>query len=268
MSRKNYAGIDLTGQKFGRLTVICKSQIGRLRWHCKCDCGNECDYTTSRLYNGQKSCGCLEKEMQKSFVKRHTTHGGSYTKLYHTWRGMKYRCENPKCANYKRYGAKGIKVCDEWSRSFSSFQTWALENGYIENADRKFQSLDRIDGKKGYNPENCKWSTAKEQVDNREITTFYNYNGKKITASEFASKNGIYDKSFVYKRLKAGMDLEKILIEWNIKHNTPNNLQKLSDYAKEHNISTVCALKWIKSGKVEGVRAGKYWYIMKGVNHE
>lgn len=269
MKRKSYLTVDLTGEKFGRLTVLRKSSFGRTQWHCKCDCGNEIDLSYSRLHNGQKSCGCLAKENQTDFVKRRTTHGDSYTHLYKTWQGIKRRCTKNGDPNYKRYGDRGITICDEWRDSFEAFKTWALENGYVEGLDRTQQSIDRIDGSKGYFPENCRWATAKEQSANRAITTFYNYGGKEITASEFADMHGIYEKSFVYRRIKVGKTFDEILREWNIKHNTPQNLQKLSDYAEKEGISTVSAARRIRSGKIAGVRAGKYWYVIrKEKNHE
>ena len=58
--------INLIGQKFGRLTVLYdtgKRKYGHVIWHCKCDCGNECDVRSSNLKTGStKSCGCLVKE--------------------------------------------------------------------------------------------------------------------------------------------------------------------------------------------------------------
>ena len=263
MKRKNYSKFDLTGKQFGRLVVVKKSSFGRSQWHCKCTCGNEIDITYSKLLNGQKSCGCLEKECQQKFVKNRTTHGYSYTHLYRTWQGIKRRCTKTTDSNYKSYGAKGITICNEWENSFEAFKRWALENGYIEGLNRTQQSIDRIDGSKGYFPENCRWSTAKEQVDNRAVTTFYDYKGKQITASEFADMYGIYDKNLVYKRKKSGKSFDEILNEWNIKHNTPKNLQKLSDYAKEEHISRNSALRRIKVGTIQGVRAGKYWYVVR-----
>lgn len=264
MKRKSYAHLDLSNQKIGRLFVMSKSDFGRTTWHCKCDCGNELDLTASKLLSGQLSCGCLGKECAKRFVESNTSHGGSYSHLYKTWQGIKNRCYKSWDSAYKYYGAKGITVCDEWKDSFAAFRDWAYANGYIDGLDKKHQSIDRIDGAKDYSPENCRWATAKEQQDNRSVTTFYDYHGKKVTASEFADSNGIYDKMFVYRRAKSGISLDEILEEWNIKHNTPPNLQKLSDYAKEEGISTVAAARRIRLGLIKGKRAGKYWYVVKG----
>lgn len=264
MKRKSYVGIDFSGKKFGRLLVVGKSDFGRTTWHCKCDCGAQIDLHASRLLTGQLSCGCLREECKEKFAKENTTHDGSYSRLYKIWQGMRNRCYKAWDSSYKNYGAKGITVCDDWNNSFASFREWAVSSGYVEGLDKTHQSIDRIDGTKGYSPDNCRWATAKEQQDNRSVTTFYDYHGRKITASEFADNNGIYDKSFVYRRVKCGVSLDEILEEWNIKHNTPSNLQKLSDYAAEEGISTVAAARRVRLGLVKGKRAGKYWYVLKG----
>ena len=93
----------------------------------------------------------------------------SGTRLYEIWRGMKKRCEVASSKDYIDYGGRGIKICDEWSRSFTAFMDWAWDNGY--SVDR---SLDRIDVEKGYYPENCRWASAVEQITNtRETCKIY-----------------------------------------------------------------------------------------------
>lgn len=82
--------------------------------------------------------------------------------LYHTWQGMIRRCNDPKYINYKYYGARGIKVCDRWMNSYDDFVSDVGEKP-------KGCSLDRIDVDGDYNPDNCKWSTFKEQSRNRRI---------------------------------------------------------------------------------------------------
>lgn len=57
---------DLTGQKFGRLTVIKRSRVNKHQqwaWWCKCDCGNICEALATNLKRGSKvSCGCYRRE--------------------------------------------------------------------------------------------------------------------------------------------------------------------------------------------------------------
>ena len=102
---------DLTGQRFGKLTVKQFLKIGKDRsaiWLCDCDCGNTTEVSTKKLNSGNtKSCGCLQSEA-------HTTHGLSNTKLFNVWGGMKRRCYTTTTSNYENYGGRGIKVCDEW----------------------------------------------------------------------------------------------------------------------------------------------------------
>ena len=91
-------------------------------------------------------------------------------KLNNVYRKMKERCYNPKSLSYINYGAIGITVCDEWKNSYNEFKKWAIENGYKEEImpnGRNRLTLDRINNKKGYCPENCRWITQKEQQNNR-----------------------------------------------------------------------------------------------------
>ena len=77
---------------------------------------------------------------------------------------MKNRCYNPRCNKYQWYGARGIKVCDEWlgKEGMDNFMNWALENGY----ERKL-TIDRINNDGNYEPNNCRWVTMREQSKNR-----------------------------------------------------------------------------------------------------
>ena len=86
-------------------------------------------------------------------------HGDHKTKLYSVWGNMKDRCLNLNCKCYKYYGGRGIDVCESWRTDFISFRDWAVNNGYKEGL-----SIDRINNNKGYHPDNCKWSTNREQI--------------------------------------------------------------------------------------------------------
>lgn len=163
---------DLTGQKFGMLTVLERSQQkinGKNSWICLCDCGNKTTVPVDKLRNGNtKSCGCLRL---KRLIERNTSHNMSSSRLYKIWAGIHKRCKNKNASNYKIYGARGITVCDEWS-DFVPFMTWALENGYKEDL-----SIDRIDNNGDYSPDNCRWADRKTQCRNKGNNKLLTFNG-------------------------------------------------------------------------------------------
>ena len=154
---------DLTGSKFNFLKVL--GYLGDGTWHCKCDCGNYIEAKTSRIKTGHtRSCGHIKKDNAKK-------HGLSYSKEYASWSSMKSRCQNENNPSYCRYGGRGISVSKEWSESFSVFHKDMGEcpNGY---------SLERKDNNKGYNKNNCKWASSKDQALNRRSSLIINYRGE------------------------------------------------------------------------------------------
>lgn len=163
--------IDLTGMVFGRLTVV--KRVGnyvspsggkRAQWLCKCSCGNEVIVIGRNLRKGlTQSCGCLQKEIFAKNTNNPPTHRSTGTRLHNEWRGMKARCYIPSCSNYEYYGARGIKVCDEWKDNFEAFREWAINNGYTDNL-----TIDRIDVDKDYSPQNCRWITFQKNCWNRD----------------------------------------------------------------------------------------------------
>lgn len=162
--------IDLKGQRFGHLVVVQKSESkiyknGSAAWDCVCDCGKQIVARSDKLRGGKtKSCGCLIAEM---LVENRTTHGKSGSRLYHVWSSMKARCNLVTDHRYKNYGARGIKVCDEWIDDFQAFYEWAVANGYNDEAPFGQCTIDRIDNEKGYSPDNCRFVTIQEQQKNK-----------------------------------------------------------------------------------------------------
>ena len=157
--------IDLTGRRFGHLEVI---EIGETKnkqiyWKCKCDCGKQTMVQGRKLRDGLiKSCGCQQIAQIRA---ARTVHGECGTKLYYIWKGIKQRTTNPHNKDFPRYGGRGIRMCEEWQKSFPAFKAWAIQSGY-----RAGLSIDRKDNDGNYSPENCHWATAKEQASNRHTS--------------------------------------------------------------------------------------------------
>lgn len=122
---------------------------------------------------------------------------------YNSWRSMIRRCQSSKADNFKRYGAIGITVCEEW-KDFEKFSEWASNNGWFEGA-----TIDRIDNNKGYYPENCRWATKKEQAHNRRTTRYITHNGETHCISEWCEILGV-NKTLLYNRLNRGWNEEQI----------------------------------------------------------
>ena len=100
----------------------------------------------------------------------------SKTRIFGIWENMRDRCNNPNSQQYYLYGERGIKVCKEWSSDFLAFYNWSIKNGY-----RQGLSIDRIDVNGDYEPNNCRWATAKQQIRNRRNTVYVNIGGVRKT---------------------------------------------------------------------------------------
>ena len=152
--------IDLTGQMFGRWTVLQydRTKNGEAYWLCKCTCGTVRSVNGYHLRSGRStSCGCYSAEIKRNNFPR-TTHGlkKDNPRLYRIWQCMLNRCRRKKDKYYQRYGGRGILVCEEWHQ-FPPFFEWAMANGYKDNL-----TIDRIDVNGNYEPSNCQWLTAEE----------------------------------------------------------------------------------------------------------
>ncbi len=177
---------DLTGQRFGRLTVLeFVPRKGRHSyWLCRCDCGNEKVICGESLLKGTTtSCSCKQREIVRT---RSVTHGLTDTRLYNSWCSMKARCYNHKNKEYNRYGGRGITICAEWKNNFKTFYDWAMANGYSDDL-----SIDRIDVNGNYEPANCCWATDMEQAGNRRSNVYVEYQGELMCFAEAARRSGL-----------------------------------------------------------------------------
>lgn len=198
---------DLTGKRFGRLTVISRdgtTKCGNAKWKCVCDCGKITNPIGSSLERGEtKSCGCLARE-NAAKRKPNKTHGCSDTRLYRIWTSMNDRCRRKSFYKYNLYGGRGITVCDEW-RTFEPFRDWAVKSGYNANAKRGECTLDRIDQNGNYEPLNCRWVSYTQQNRNKRTNVNITYNGITKTAAEWGYALG-GNRHCVLRRLQAGWD--------------------------------------------------------------
>jgi len=184
--------IDLTGERFGRLTVIKRvdnDKWGHHRWLCLCNCGDKTVSLGNDLKRGYiKSCGCFNREI-------HTKHG--YTKnknktgFYQSWQAMIHRCTNPNNKQWKDYDGRGITVCKEWME----FQNFLRDMG------NRFYgcSLERRDNEKGYYPENCYWATRSQQQRNTRRNHLISCFGKRQCIKEWSEETGISTKTIIWR---------------------------------------------------------------------
>lgn len=182
-----------------------------------------------------------------------------HSRLSSIYRSMKNRCYNPKSVNYKWYGAKGITVCEEWlnkerasvtgeniSKGFLAFKEWALTNGYEDGL-----TLDRIDGNKGYCPENCKWVTMKEQNNHTKHNHFCTYVGETKTIKQWCEELNLnYSKTV--QRLWSGWTVEEAFETKNDPRSKmityKNKTQPLASWCKELGLNYSTAFHRLRRG--------------------
>jgi hypothetical protein len=200
---------NLTGKKFGRLTVIEYShkQKYNFYWKCKCDCGKECIIRSSNLKSGHtKSCGCFNKEIVRD---KHTIHGDCGTKFYKTFNNINSRCNNKNYDKYEYYGGRGIKC--EWNNYLDfkkdMYKSYLI---HVKKFGENQTTIDRIDNGGNYSKKNCKWATRKEQSNNTRRTTFIKYKDKTYSRVDICNKFNINPDTF-RRRIDNGWELDKAL---------------------------------------------------------
>ena len=209
--------VDLTGQKFGRLTVLKKAEkpkhlkAKKSYWLVRCECGNEKVLVRTALTCGNTlSCGCLMEEVRSE---RSATHRLSKSRFYNIWHCMKRRCENVNDNQYHNYGGRGIKLCDRWHK-FENFRDDMYDSYLAFEAEhgKDTASIDRIDSNKNYEPSNCRWATQLQQARNRGNNISVKVNGVQYaTLTEVAEAYGIEYQTVAerYRRGKRDAELVK-----------------------------------------------------------
>ena len=200
--------IDLTGAKFGRLTVKRlegRSASGVRLWRCGCTCGEETVVHAGALTTGHtRSCGCLKNE---GYNARHgMARDVGRHPVWAAWHGMVQRCTCTSATNYKDYGGRGISVCERWS-TFEHFRDDMLSSWFVGG------TLERKDNGGNYTPDNCRWATKKEQARNRRTTNWVEVFGETISLAEAVERYGVVGYGTVRQRIyRDGWGAEDALV--------------------------------------------------------
>lgn len=196
---KKYAYKDITNNRYGRLVAVklLGREKGQTKWICKCDCGNTAIVSQGKLGKNTFSCGCLKRETSLLGGNKRKSARVNFGRirnhpLYNIWITMKSRCYNTHSVSYKKYGERGIKVCERWLGE-CGFENFVNDMG--ERPSKNY-SIDRINVDGDYCPENCRWATYTEQNRNRRNTLYVYLNGEKVPLSEVCKEYGIpYSKA-------------------------------------------------------------------------
>lgn len=226
------------GMIFGRLTAVSKSD--KKRWNCVCSCGRSTVTPVQNLNSGKaKSCGCLARELVSERGTKHGNgrHGVHRTKAYHTWDGMIQRCTNPNFKQWGDYGGRGITVCEEWR----DFATFLADMGQPPDGF----TIDRINNNLGYNKDNCRWVSRKEQQRNRRNSHIITIDGQTKSIIEWSEILGIAIHT-VHSRLQRGWtELEALGVE---ERNTPKRTSYIRSDARwvEHQGQRMILADWCR----------------------
>jgi hypothetical protein len=255
--------VDLTNQRYGRIVVISYYgyKNGRTAWNCECDCGNKFVTMGHSLRTGKTtSCGCYRHERE---IEANIKHGLKDHPLYKIHSRMKGRCYNKNNQRYKTYGARGIKVCDEWlgENGVVNFYNWAIQNGYKEeklpSGINKY-SIDRINNDGNYEPNNCRFTTNIIQARNRTNNRKIKLNNKIQTLIEWCEEFDL-DYSLVNKRINNGWEIEKALFK-------PKGRTKYYNYNNQKlTLKDIAKLTGLKEKTIKS-RLDHKWNIDKIIN--
>lgn len=227
MANWNY--IDITGQKFNRLTAI--KYVGKSKWLFQCDCGKQVIIAAANVKRGNTmSCGCLHNELAaKKMISLHTKHGKINTPEYRAWNKLKGRCLRKSDPKYKDYGGRGIKVCDRWLNSFENFLTDMGEKPSPKH------SIDRIDVNGNYEPSNCRWADIKTQSNNKRKSLLITHNGRTQTLTQWCEELNVSHSKAHHRYHRGIRNFEDLF--------NPNNtwFKKVAQYDDDGNLICVYA---------------------------
>lgn len=200
------AFIDLSGQHFGRLTIV--RYIGDQKWECLCDCGNAKNARSGNLKNGYtRSCGCLRKEVTRKRVTKHGHTGNrSVTREYQAWQAMLRRCYYRQHPHWLSYGGRGIIVAPEWINDFSAFLA------HVGPKPTARHTLDRVDNDSNYEPGNVRWATRSRQSRNQRRNKLYSYKGRSLCLADLIELSGLKGTT-IQGRLALGWSAERAVHE-------------------------------------------------------
>lgn len=190
---------EYIGQQFGDYIVTSFNQSKNYKrfklYNCNClYCNDSVILSTNQLMKGKQCPICRSKKYK--IIK----------KIRHVLSSMKKRCYNEKDKSFVNYGARGIRVCEEWLGNSDKFVEWALKNGYEEGL-----SIDRIDNNDNYCPENCRWVDRKTQANNTRVNHFITFENQTLTLKQWSEKINI-SYSCLLSRLKHNWSIEKALL--------------------------------------------------------
>lgn len=250
---------SLKGLKFGKLLVLDDDPIrtGKsktLTWNCKCECGRVKYITGSNLkYGTVTSCGqppCCNHVTNKTHG---FSTGGKLNPIYRAWLGMKARCSSKRPRDFKYYGGRGIKVCDEWVNDPVAFYNWSIANGWQEGL-----SLDRIDVNGNYEPSNCRWADVITQANNKTNTIKVRYKGEILTSNDINCRFGISRGSVTWAHNLDGTRGVNKLIK--------NYLNKVNHYVKS--FKTIHKDENLFILTVDGTDLEQFKNLLKTIKHK
>ena len=212
---------DIVGTRVGIFDVLYKCDYrhknGRPLYRVRCSiCGGEFD----KLYT----------DIDKATICKHKRWNNE--RIHYIFRGMKRRCYAESAKSYPRYGGRGIKICDEWLNNPPLFEKWSLENGYTDDL-----SIDRIDVNGDYCPENCRWVTMKENVNNKDSVRHIEVNGMVKNGNEWDAYLGFSGTTINTTCRKYGEEMAKELIRKRMEN---------------PDVKSVCCLGWLRAYELIG----------------